>query len=145
MRPIYIEDWRRYEKVFPEREATEVQQLMRLAPLEEPTQPTLEESAVLKEVVGEAIGALGAEDKFIFNLLFVEELSLRKAAAIVLIPKTTLARRRDKIRRRLMLDLSLEPVIQNWLYRDFRIPVLPSSSGNNDSTCPSMNRPTSQT
>jgi hypothetical protein len=46
-------------------------------------------------------------------------LSLRGLAVIVSIPKTSLARRRDKIRRKLMLDLTHDERIQDWMHRGF--------------------------
>jgi len=98
---------------------TELEQLMVLAPGEIPLINTLETTADIKEAVGEAVDNLSSEDKEIFNFLFVAGLSLRVSGAALGIPKTSLARRRDRIRRRLMLDLSQDKRIQEWLYRDF--------------------------
>jgi DNA-directed RNA polymerase specialized sigma24 family protein len=95
------------------------EQLMQLSPHEEPVLPSLEATAELKDAVGEAIGNLSEEEQFIFNALFVECLSLRGLAVIVSIPKTSLARRRDKIRRKLMLDLTHDERIQGWMHRGF--------------------------
>ena len=98
---------------------TELEQLMVLAPGDQPLISTIEATSDLKEAVGEAIDNLPEEDRFIFNLIFVAHLSLRATGKIVNIPKTSLARRRDKIRRRLMLDLSQDKRVQRWMYRDF--------------------------
>ena len=68
---------------------------------------------------GEAIDSLAPEDKWIFNTLMIERLSLRTAGAVLGIPKTSLARRRDKIRRELMTVLIESEVIQRWLKRDW--------------------------
>jgi len=73
------------------------------------------ETMALKEAVGEAIDALEPEDRWIINALFVEELSLRTAGWILGIPKTSLARRRDYIRRQLMASLSESPDVVQWL------------------------------
>lgn len=141
-RPILLDDRRGRNRIFHQRDETEMAQLMRLAPFQEALLPSLEATAALKEAIGEAVDALGDEEQLIFNLLFVERLSLRRAAEIILIPKTTLARRRDKIRRRLMLDLVNEPAIQDWMYRDFRIPA---SFENNEKSYPSTTPPTWRT
>ena len=69
----------------------------------------------LKEAVGAAIDALEPEDKWIINALFVEQLSLRTAGRVLGIPKTSLARRRDYIRRQLMANLMESPDVVQWL------------------------------
>jgi len=58
---------------------------------------------------------LEPEDRWIINALFVEQLSLRVAGNILGIPKTSLARRRDYIRRQLMANLSESPAVVQWL------------------------------
>ena len=88
---------------------------MELAPHEESSVPSLLETIALKEAVGEAIDALEPEDRWIINALFVEHLSLRAAGKILGIPKTSLARRRDYIRRQLMANLSESPAVVQWL------------------------------
>ena len=70
-----------------------------------------------KEIVGKIIDDLSDEDRWIFNALVVERLSLRGAGRILGIPKTSLARRRDKIRRVLMAKLIKCKPIQEWLER----------------------------
>jgi uncharacterized protein (DUF2384 family) len=98
---------------------TELEQLMVLAPGQNQLMNTVEATADLKEAVGEAIDSLPIEDRDIYELLFIAHMSLRATEKIVGIPKTSLARRRDKIRRRLMLDLSQDRRVQKWMYRDF--------------------------
>ena len=61
--------------------------------------PTLEETLGIKEILGAAI----------------EGLSLRKAGAVLGCPKSTLARKRDAIRSKLIKTLAVEPVITRWL------------------------------
>ena len=97
------------------RPLTEIEALMGLAPHEESSVPSLLETIALKEAVGEAIDALEPEDRWIINALFVEHLSLRAVGRILGIPKTSLARRRDYIRRQLMANLSESPAVVQWL------------------------------
>jgi len=97
------------------RPLTFIEALMQLPPHQESVVPSLMETMALKEAVGEAIDALEPEDRWIINALFVEELSLRTAGWILGIPKTSLARRRDYIRRQLMASLSESPDVVQWL------------------------------
>ena len=97
------------------RPLTDIEALMQLPPLQEPPAPSLMETMALKEAVGAAIDALEPEDKWIFNALFVEELSLRTAGWILGIPKTSLARRRDYIMEQLRESLSKSPDVMQWL------------------------------
>ncbi len=116
------EDWvftNNNKLLYRQRPATELESLMQLAPLQDPWYPSLETTAHLKEAIGEAIDSLTPEDKWIFNTLMIERLSLRTAGAVLGIPKTSLARRRDKIRRELMTVLIESEVIQKWLKRDW--------------------------
>tara|TARA_R100001244_G_scaffold6623_1_gene8584 strand:+ start:152 stop:466 length:315 start_codon:yes stop_codon:yes gene_type:complete len=69
----------------------------------------------LKEAVGAAIDSLSPEDKYIIEQLLVQGNSLRKLGYVLGIPKTSLARRRDKIRKQLMVELAAHPGIQNWI------------------------------
>ena len=97
------------------RPLTDIEALMRLSPHQESVTPSLMETMALKEAVGAAIDALEPEDKWIFNALFVEELSLRTAGWILGIPKTSLARRRDYIMEQLRESLSKSPDVMQWL------------------------------
>tara|TARA_R110002020_G_scaffold338209_1_gene553616 strand:- start:359 stop:631 length:273 start_codon:yes stop_codon:yes gene_type:complete len=90
---------------------------MELAPFQDPILIPLETTASIKELLGEVIDDLSAEDRWIFNALVVERLSLREAGRILGIPKTSLARRRDKIRRELMTKLIDSEHIREWLKR----------------------------
>lgn len=92
---------------------------MSSAPHQTLDMPTLEATAIIKEIIGRAIDSLEAEDRFIVEALFIEGLSLRRIEAITGIPKTTVARRRDRIRRQLMADLSESPRIKEWLRQDY--------------------------
>ena len=69
----------------------------------------------LKEAVGIIVDSLPPEDKYIIEQLLVQGNSLRKLGYVLGIPKTSLARRRDKIREQLMVELAAHPGIQNWI------------------------------
>tara|TARA_R100001082_G_C4362842_1_gene160258 strand:- start:486 stop:881 length:396 start_codon:yes stop_codon:yes gene_type:complete len=103
------------------RYGTELEQLMVLAPGDVPLIEPIKDTAGLKEAIGEAVDNLSLEDREIFNFLFIAGLSLRVSGAALGIPKTSLARRRDKIRRMLMLDLVFDERVREWVYRDFNL------------------------
>jgi DNA-directed RNA polymerase specialized sigma24 family protein len=103
--------------LYKQRPMTDTQALMELAPFQDSWTPSLEATAHLKELIGQAIDDLSPEDRWIFNALIVERLSLRAAGRILGIPKTSLARRRDKIRRELMTGLIESELVQEWLKR----------------------------
>jgi len=69
----------------------------------------------LREALADAIDSLPPEDRYITEQLLVQGKSLRKLGYVLGIPKTSLARRRDKIRQTLMENLVGEPIIQHWL------------------------------
>ena len=97
------------------RPLSDIEALMELAPYEEPTVQSILGTAVLKEAIGAAIDNLNDEDRWIFNALFVEQLSLRVAGRVVGIPKTSLARKRDYIRRQLIAELGESEAVRGWL------------------------------
>lgn len=88
---------------------------METPPNESEPQRSFESFAQIKEVLGDAIDNLLWEDRAIMEGLFIWGLSLRQTGAALGVPKTTVARRRDKIRKMLIADLSQSPVIQEWL------------------------------
>lgn len=69
----------------------------------------------LKEILGIALESLEPEDRYIAEQLFIQGNSLRKLGMVLSIPKTSLARRRDRIRRNLMITLVESPPVRNWL------------------------------
>ena len=77
--------------------------------------PTLEETLDIKEILGAAIEALEPEERWIAERLLIERLSLRKAGAVLGCPKTTLARKRDTIRGKLIKAVAGHPAITQWL------------------------------
>ena len=88
---------------------------METPPLGEEPLASLETTAKVKELLADAIEELGPLERWIAERLLIERMSLRKAGAVLGIPKTSLARRRDKIRRTLMVRLIEEPVFKEWL------------------------------
>ena len=101
------------------RKGTDLESLMCLAPGQVEHMPSLEAQAALKEAVGEAIDGLDAEDRWIFQALIIEGMSLRVTGRVLGIPKTSLARRRDHIREQLMLQLVQHESVQQWMRRDW--------------------------
>ena len=102
-------------KLYPTRPMTEIEALMETAPAAGDPSVSLQTTFLLKEKLADAIEELSPLEKWIAERLFIENMSLRKAGAVLGIPKTSLARRRDKIRRTLMVRLIEEPVFKEWL------------------------------
>tara|TARA_Y100001951_G_scaffold72250_1_gene59121 strand:+ start:60 stop:485 length:426 start_codon:yes stop_codon:yes gene_type:complete len=100
------------------RPETQIQALMEIAPNGSDPEPSVQDFAILREVVGRAIDNLFWEDRAIFEGIFIWGLSLRQTGAALGIPKTTVARRRDRIRKLLIAELSQSPAIQHWLRKD---------------------------
>ena len=69
----------------------------------------------MREALADAIDSLPAADRYLTEQLLVQGNSLRKLGYVLGIPKTSLARRRDKIRRRLMDQLVETDVVRRWL------------------------------
>ena len=120
--PIELNDLNEPQILGRSRAQSELEQIMRLAPHEEPKFLSLPETADLKEAIGEAIDAMTENEQYIFNCLFIAGLSLRVTGHVLGVPKTTLAHRRDTIRFHLMEVLSKDPRVQRWLYGDFSLP-----------------------
>ena len=90
--------------------------LLRAAAGDEPEE-SISEQDELREVLADALEALTEEEQWIFHMLTTVRLSLRFVGGVLGVPKTTLARRRDKIREYLMKRLAGEEVVQDWLKR----------------------------
>jgi len=99
------------------RPLTEIELLMRLPPHATSEVVPVARTAALKELLGRTIDDLDPEDRYIIEELLIAGRSLRKTGAVLGIPKTTLARRRDRIRRHLMTLLIDEPLLRDWLTR----------------------------
>ncbi len=104
--------------LFAQRDETAFESLMLSPPGGPDRGPSLEETALLREALGRAIDGLSPEDRWIVERLLIEGMSLRKTGAVLGIPKTTLARRRDYIKRRLALVLTDDPTISGWITRE---------------------------
>ena len=98
----------------PQQPQTPTQALIQTKP-NEPILVSAQERLQLREVVASAMEQLTEEEIWIINALLFERLSLREAGAILQIPKTTLARRRDKILRKLRKALENEPLVEDYL------------------------------
>ena len=81
-------------------------------------QPSLESTLELREALADAFDTLTEEEQFIADRFFIENLSLRRTGRMMNIPKTTLARRRDAIRRKLLLVITADSRVRDWLTRD---------------------------
>ena len=86
--------------------------LMSCAPFEQPEESVLEQMA-LREALADALDTLDEEERWIFDMLVVVRLSLRFVGRVVGIPKTTLARRRDKVIAKLQQQLLESPEVRN--------------------------------
>ena len=107
--------------VWQSRASTDLELLMQEVPgsIAAAPQASLESTHRLKEALADAIEALNEEDQWIINCLLIEGLSLRVTGRVLGIPKTSLARRRDRIKRQLMLSLVDSPDVRRHLSRDF--------------------------
>mgnify|MGYP006407408297 FL=1 len=103
------------------RPLTEIEALLQLAPHQDSQILALETTAALREAIADAIDTLPEADEWIFNALCVAGLSLRFTGRVLGIPKTTLARRRDAIRRRLMAELTQHQFVRDWLTDGLRL------------------------
>lgn len=101
--------------LFQQRDESEMETLLRSFPGAHDRLVSLEETASLRDALGRAIDGLPPEDRWIVERLLIEGMSLRKAGAVLGIPKTTLARRRDHIRCRLIDVLSDDPAMRGWI------------------------------
>ena len=94
----------------PETELIALQEAGTLEPRE-----SLEEQTALRETVVSALDILNAEEAWLLNALLFERLSLRQIERRIGIPKTTVARYRDKILAKLRVALANDPAIHDYL------------------------------
>ena len=98
------------------RSLTDLEVLMQQAPgCSYPRIASIVSTLELKDAVGAIVDSLPPEDKYIIEQLLMQGNSLRKLGYVLGIPKTSLARRRDKIRKQLMIELAADPEIRNWI------------------------------
>ena len=94
--------------------ATAMEALMLAEPHKDP-QVSLEEQHQLREILVGALDELEPIELWIINALLFEKLSLREVQHILSIPKTTLARKRDKILLKLRMKIEEIPEVQEYL------------------------------
>lgn len=113
---VYTEGYTgRHRWIGESRPTTDLEGMMCLAPHQTQCLPSLESQSELKELLGIVIDNLEPEDRWIFQALIIEGMSLRVTGRVLGIPKTSLARRRDRIKKQLMLQLVDHSVVQQWL------------------------------
>ena len=88
--------------------------LLRVAPFDEP-QESIQEQDELREILADALDSLTEEERWIFLMLTTVKLSLRFVGRVLDVPKTTLARRRDRIVRKLQDELADSVLVQRRL------------------------------
>ena len=89
--------------------------VMRTGPYEEAEEIVAEQDE-LREILADALDTLTEEERWIFLMLTTVRLSLRFVGAVLDVPKTTLARRRDRIIRKLQIALEDSPLVQNRVH-----------------------------
>ena len=94
--------------------------LLRVAPFDEPEE-SIEEQDELREILADALDSLTEEERWIFLMLTKVKLSLRFVGRVLGVPKTTLARRRDRIVQKLQDELADSALVQR------RLGIYPSS------------------
>jgi len=108
-----------FDPLADDRWATENVPLTELAALQEagPNEPerSQEERAALQEIVLDSLSVLSEEEAWLLNALLFERLSLREVQRAIGIPKTTVARYRDKILAKLRVALADNPAIRDYL------------------------------
>ena len=101
---------RRHASAF-HRAMSPIEALMVCFPLDEPEESVLEQ-LLLREALADALDSLEEDDRWIFDMLIVVRLSLRFVGRVIGMPKTTVARRRDKIIANLRDILADDPVVK---------------------------------
>ena len=96
------------------RPSTDMQALMEARPNCEPEVSRMQRLE-LRDVICDALDDLDEQEQWIFDALFVRRLSLRELAAEIAMPKTTVARWRDRLLQRLRDKLETDPRIIEYL------------------------------
>ena len=112
----------RYQQPAFGRTFSPIEALVACSPLNEPEESILEQLA-LRESLADALDTLEEDDRWIFDMLIVVRLSLRFVGLVIGMPKTTVARRRDRIIADLRQRLLDHPVIKERLdgYYDYTL------------------------
>lgn len=99
---------------------TQIEALMRCRPHQDP-QASSEERMIAREEVGAAFACLTDEERWVFNAVVIERMSLRGVVRQLSLPKTTVARIRDRAARKLREALKDSESVQAVLKEmDFR-------------------------
>ena len=96
---------------------TLLQALQQASPHSEP-RVSKQERADLQAVVLDAIETLEPWEHWLLNALLFERMSLREVEHVLGIPKTTVARKRDRILSKLKYELSVHPLVREYLQDD---------------------------
>lgn len=94
--------------------ATKMEALLLTLPNAEP-QKSLEEQHVLREILVGALDQLEPIELWLINALLFEKLSLRDCEHVLGIPKTTIARNRDRILKKLKEQIMENPEVKEYL------------------------------
>ena len=101
----------RYQQPAFGRTFSPIEALVACSPHQEPEESILEQLA-LRESLADALDTLEEDDRWLFDMLIVVRLSLRFVGRVIGMPKTTVARRRDKIIANLRDILVNDPVVK---------------------------------
>lgn len=96
------------------RPQSEYEALMVVQPHSDPD-VSRNERLLLRDAIVDAIDGLDEEDRWIFDALFIRRTSLRSLEQELQVPKTTLARRRDRITAQLREALAGNEQIERYL------------------------------
>ena len=102
----------RYQRSAFGRAVSPLEALVVCEPGNEPEESVLEQLS-LRDAVADALDELDEDDRWLFDMLLVVHLSLRFVGLVIGMPKTTVARRRDKIIAGLQQRLFDNPVVRD--------------------------------
>ena len=101
----------RYQRSAFGRAVSPLEALVVCEPGNEPEESVLEQLS-LRDAVADALDELDEDDRWLFDMLLVVHLSLRFVGLVIGMPKTTVARQRDRIIADLQQLLLDNPVVR---------------------------------
>ena len=101
----------RYQRSAFGRAVSPLEALVVCEPGNEPEESVLEQLS-LRDAVADALDELDEDDRWLFDMLLVVHLSLRFVGLVIGMPKTTVARQRDRIIAGLQQRLLTNPVVR---------------------------------
>ena len=101
----------RYQRSAFGRAVSPLEALVVCEPGNEPEESVLEQLS-LRDAVADALDELDEDDRWLFDMLLVVHLSLRFVGLVIGMPKTTVARQRDRIIADLQQRLLDNPVVR---------------------------------